>query len=335
MLDVGANGPRPRIATAVSGNGHSIIGELDDGDPYRWTQAGGLETLAPRLDEPAAISFDGSQVFGRVNYQHPYGGTVFDVSWDGSAVIGQSFSEGYRDIGGVRTWIGDLPGSSYYSEARAISPEGDMIVGASKSLVDVGGQLIGAEVPIYWTEASGIVRLGTWTNGYATDISQAKIVIVGYGNPSLGADGAFRWTPATGTRSIRELLLAEGIDVAAQGWDLATNLPTAVSADGHIIVGTGKNPSGRNEPWLVELSIPGDFDDDGDSDGNDFLFWQRGLGAAHDAADFADWRANIEFAISVAPSSTVAATTAVPEPSAGLLAVLIALAGSRRQQVGA
>ena len=98
-----ANGPRAIIATAISGNGLVVVGELDNGDPYKWTLAGGLETIAPRFDEPAAINFDGSVIFGRVNYANPFGGIITDASSDGSVVVGGSFAEGYLDKGGVRS----------------------------------------------------------------------------------------------------------------------------------------------------------------------------------------------------------------------------------------
>jgi hypothetical protein len=65
----------------------------------------------------------------------------------------------------------------------------------------------------------------------------------------------------------------------------------------------------------------GDFDDDTDVDGNDFLVWQRGLGSTFDAGDLADWKANFG-------ASAVTASNAVPEPSGVWLALAIAtLAG--------
>jgi hypothetical protein len=57
-------------------------------------------------------------------------------------------------------------------------------------------------------------------------------------------------------------------------------------------------------------TAPGDFDADGDADGNDFLVWQRGLGSTHDATDLADWRAAFGGAVA-----------AVPEPSGLVLMI--------------
>jgi prepilin-type N-terminal cleavage/methylation domain-containing protein len=63
---------------------------------------------------------------------------------------------------------------------------------------------------------------------------------------------------------------------------------------------------------------PGDFDGDLEVDGNDFLKWQRQLGAAVnplDAGDLADWRGNYG-------TPVIPAAAAVPEPASAALAAL-------------
>jgi hypothetical protein len=85
----------------------------------------------------------------------------------------------------------------------------------------------------------------------------------------------------------------------------------------------------RNDLWHVSEAFPdvqlvqapskpGDFDVDGDVDGNDFLIWQRGVGGVHNATTLATWKAN--FGI-----PATAAAGGVPEP-AGVLLVGWALA---------
>jgi hypothetical protein len=79
----------------------------------------------------------------------------------------------------------------------------------------------------------------------------------------------------------------------------------------------------RNDLWhvaeafpdvqLVEAATkPGDFDTDGDTDGNDFLVWQRGVGGAHNAGTLATWKAN--FGV-----PATAAAVGVPEPAVAVL----------------
>ncbi|NOZ73673.1 MAG: PEP-CTERM sorting domain-containing protein, partial [Chloroflexi bacterium] len=59
---------------------------------------------------------------------------------------------------------------------------------------------------------------------------------------------------------------------------------------------------------------PGDYDADGDVDGNDFLVWQRG-GSPNGAiaGDLQEWETNYGNAASVT------ALASVPEPATGLL----------------
>ncbi len=71
---------------------------------------------------------------------------------------------------------------------------------------------------------------------------------------------------------------------------------------------------------LTATQQPGDFDGDGDVDGNDFLTWQRGVASS---SDLADWETN--FGLS---GEALAGAAAVPEPStwmftAALLPVLM------------
>jgi hypothetical protein len=64
---------------------------------------------------------------------------------------------------------------------------------------------------------------------------------------------------------------------------------------------------------VAAASIPGDFDNDGDVDGADFLEWQRTDGTP---GGLADWQASYPN-----PLAAASAVSAVPEPSTGLLMV--------------
>ncbi len=71
----------------------------------------------------------------------------------------------------------------------------------------------------------------------------------------------------------------------------------------------------------VDASLPGDFDFDGDVDGNDFLTWQKGESyTPMSDTDLADWKTNLGMSL---PSPLVAANT-VPEPST-LLGLMLGL----------
>jgi hypothetical protein len=75
----------------------------------------------------------------------------------------------------------------------------------------------------------------------------------------------------------------------------------------------------------------GDFDADGDVDGQDFLRWQRGESPnPRSAVDLADWRANFG-----ARAAAVAAATPLPEPPAAGLAIVAGIAGLCRRRPAA
>jgi hypothetical protein len=74
-------------------------------------------------------------------------------------------------------------------------------------------------------------------------------------------------------------------------------------------------------------TTPGDFDEDGDVDGQDFLKWQRGESPTpFGAGDLTDWQTNY------GTSGGIAAVAAVPEPSSLLLIGAISIVLLHRQR---
>jgi len=112
--------------------------------------------------------------------------------------------------------------------------------------------------------------------------------------------------------------------------------------DGFQVVGSAFASSEQSNPPYLEMEFmnvqPGDFDQDGDVDGTDFLNWQReygmpavpfGTGADGnsdgmvDVADYDLWRENFGFNL----SSGGGAAIAIPEPSTpAMLALAVAVA---------
>jgi len=126
-----------------------------------------------------------------------------------------------------------------------------------------------------------------------------------------------------GTYSFEAFQLEEGGDSGLEVWvasgdQLATGfggafvplttatLFLAANQGLPLVAGPGTGPAAR----------PGDFDSDGDVDGNDFLVWQRGVGTTHNAATLATWKANFGM------TGAEAAAGAVPEPASLGLALL-------------
>ncbi len=112
---------------------------------------------------------------------------------------------------------------------------------------------------------------------------------------------------------------------AGDGWVESVLMATApagtaeVRVSGILVdgVSTGGQQSAFWDDWdlsVVSAGIPGDFDDDGDVDGRDFLVWQKNPSVGN----LSDWQANYG-------TPLTAAVGAVPEPGA-MTSILIGLA---------
>jgi uncharacterized membrane protein len=84
------------------------------------------------------------------------------------------------------------------------------------------------------------------------DISADGSIIVGIGNSALGQE-AFLWTSDGGMRNLRDLLIAGGA-TGLTGWTLTQ--ASAMSADGRVIVGFGRNAAGNTEAWIATVPEP-------------------------------------------------------------------------------
>lgn len=316
-------------AAAISGDSNTIAGTIDQGrGPFVWTATTGFEFISIRTAIPSALSYDGTVVAGNAATGAP---RVFDVSWNGSVTVGRDAGEAFREEAGFREYLGDLPGGLFESSARAVSPDGLMIVGEGSTQTHVHDELLVTSRAFRWTRNGGLVGLEGWFSSDAKDISLSKLVIAGDGQRESGEPrDSFRWTPSRGMESVTDLLLDSSVNLAALGWsELSLN---RMSADGRIFVGSGLN-GGQQQAVLIEINVPGDFDEDGDSDGHDFLEWQRGFGTTYDNSDLADWNANLDYLKTIVESPI--ATIAVPELPASrlfVLAVLSIIAAARCQQ---
>jgi hypothetical protein len=131
------------------------------------------------------------------------------------------------------------------------------------------------------------------------------------GNPLVSRSGNLAPSTAGAIRSVDLVMYANG--------------------SGNGQTGSAAQPTGAREFFFNNLlitspGVAGDYDADGDVDGNDFLVWQRNLGSTTnlaadgskngvvDGADLTVWRGHF-------PSSTGLAA-AMPEPSAALLGTL-------------
>lgn len=276
-------------AMAVSGDGNVIVGYTSSSAGYqgfRWTQAAGMvglgdlpggsfysaawgvngdgsvivgessSTLAPSRDE----AFRWTPTDGMVGLGFLPAGTnastAYAVSADGAIIVGYSRSsnstsggaEAYRWTQGTGMLpLGDLSGGPSNSIAYGISADGSTIIGRGTPASSI-------EEAFRWTAQDSMSALGflpcdTWSTAKAISADGSVIV----GDPFQGSgDCVFIWDTQNGTRSLHEVLVALGVNLT--GWQLSE--ARAISANGNIIVGFGKNPSGQTEAWIANLSPP-------------------------------------------------------------------------------
>jgi probable HAF family extracellular repeat protein len=145
--------------------------------------------------------------------------------------------------------LGSLPGGRGGSDAFGVSADGSVVVGQA------GGNLINEA--FRWTSAGGMVGLGSLPGddlSTAYGASAGGSVVVGSSCPASGPCKAFIWDAVHGVRSVQQVLTNDfGLNLA--GWSLGG--ASAVSPDGGAIVGSGTDPSGKDEAWLAVIPEPG------------------------------------------------------------------------------
>ena len=227
----------------LSGDGATVVGWNFPTGGFRWTEAGGFESLfsptGPSLDLVSDLTPNGITIVGQ--------GTTDDPAFTAPRQVSRALLA-FRQVGDAAPeFLGTLEGG-LLSSASAISRDGTTIVGDSGTS--------GGGAAFRWTEAEGMVALedafGAVVGGAARDVSADGSVIVGTTGDGAAAQ-AFVWTAATGARALSVLLQNAGLDLS--GWQLRA--ANGLSADGRVIVGGGINPNGDYEGFVVVIPEPG------------------------------------------------------------------------------
>lgn len=291
MIGMGALGPSTGLrgsgANGVSSDGRVIVGASSapgGSQAFRWTSDAGMVGLGDLPGGPVysygmGVSGDGTVVIGDSQSTNGFeairwtseagmqglgdlpGGTFHSlargVSSDGSVIVGLGRSvdgfEAFRwTAADGMTGLGFLEGGTPRSNANAVSADGSTIVGAARPNV----QTIEA---IRWTNDLGLQELGFLPGGdwsEARGVSGDGSMVVGTAGSPLGFEGleAFVWTPESGMQRLIEVLVEDyGLGDDLAGWRLHDAFD--VSANGRYIVGTGRNPDGTGEGWMVDLQF--------------------------------------------------------------------------------
>lgn len=275
---------QPGAAFGVSFDGAVVVGGRGTGgrEAFRWTAADGVIGLGdlpgdgPFASNALGVSADGSVIVGHSSRTWPLvrafrwtaatgmvdlgslpggdgSGTASAVTPDGRVVVGGSGSfageQAFRWTSTTGMVGLDAPGSGRTTRASGVSANGEVVVGISASPSRFEA--------FRWTAAGGIVGLGSLDPAdfasTANAVSADGNVVVGIGSGAADFNGeAFVWFPGSGMLNLRQYLLANGVG-AVQGWRLVD--ASSISADGRTICGTGVNPQGEGEAWLVRIEI--------------------------------------------------------------------------------
>jgi uncharacterized membrane protein len=260
-------------ATFVSPDGMTVLGTSQSAvghESFKWTQGGGMVTfgLFPDGDfssgSPSAITNDGAvisgtgvsssgfeafrwtQASGVIGLGDLPGGTFRSdanaMSADGSAIVGESRIGSQVSDSEAFIWtqangmvgLSDLPTGMFSSEAWDVSADGSVVVG--EGTIVLPGDI--TEAPkgraFRWTEAEGMVDLGTPLTGQhtrATTISGNGQLIAGNNLHNNGDVDAFMWTAGSG------MVLLD--DPPQGGFD---SRPADASFNGSVIVGQSFSP---------------------------------------------------------------------------------------------
>lgn len=269
-------------ALATSEDGSVVVGQTVShgrSQPVRWTLADGVTALKAdtecRRAEAHSVTADGATAVGvvgigtselddgdRVGAWVMQGkaapliaatevetqSEAFGVSADGRVVVGarsqrMGHAEAFRwtNEAGL-TGLGYLPGHTT-SVAYAVSADGTVIVGCSSNYTTT--------TAFRWSEETGMValseqeELGGDSMAYA--VSADGAVAVGSHLSRFGQDAVI-WSGADKMRRVRELLPSKLV----HDWRL--QMATAVSADGVVVAGVGRNSLGNREAWVARLN---------------------------------------------------------------------------------
>ena len=250
----------------VTGDGSKVVGlawlSCTGAHAFEWTEEGGMVDLGSivegRSSRANAVSADGSMIVG-------WSDTTFG-----------SRRAAYWDAGAPAAWFEGEGSPIFVGAAQNTNSDGSVIVGGNWA--DNSDPLDPAArrfEPWMWTADSGVVPLGTAKGlrgdvvdgqHFARDVSDAGDAVVGQVTLfQLGEQWAFLWTAGGGMSMLQDYVrehsdpaTAAQICTAERGpyqpcseWDFWNT--SAISNDGKIIVGTGRNPDGNLEAFKVTL----------------------------------------------------------------------------------
>lgn len=236
--------------------------------------------------------------------QDPEGGFSIanDATGDGAVIVGSTDAD--TGASSASRWtaafgyalLPDIPGGIEFGEARAITPSGSVSVG-------YGSSAIGTEAVRWlhadwstqgWNAPDTLEILGDLPGGAilasALAVAADGNTIVGYGTPAGGEIAATIWTPASGLRALKDVILSDhAIDLGSA----VLREANGISDDAMVIVGIGRRePGAPIQGWVLDrrptsLCPPcaADYDANGGVDGGDIGAFFADFEAGETCAD--------------------------------------------------
>ncbi|MBL0048514.1 MAG: T9SS type A sorting domain-containing protein [Bacteroidetes bacterium] len=239
----------------ISGNGNTVVGltwaDTAGGAAYAhaaaWDQTegfidlGSLHDSIKRSTRANAASFDGSVIVGWQDYNGPWKSAVWRKN-----PLGGYYQNEYLLID---TSLSNMDEFNQLGECSVVSADGNWIGGYGDYAN--GGQ------PWMWSQATGVINLGTLPNGstgYVSGINDDGSLVVGwfdgmfFGDPQI----PFIWTAASGLQDLNVYISSTlGLNIAPN-W---VNAATGLSSNGNYIIGYGLDTSNFSS-FIYRLATP-------------------------------------------------------------------------------
>ncbi|MCA9262728.1 MAG: hypothetical protein KDA60_02720 [Planctomycetales bacterium] len=252
--------PIPSTITQVglSPDGSTIVGTVGTHDQrsvpwtlFRWTEAEGESSLGEspgqNIYEISGISGNGSVIMG---HSRP-------ISNNAAGREGTTLWR-WTEESGLVALEEATPGWHFErnSNRRGISTDGSVLVGALRSN---DGESVSA---FRWTETHGIELLpgiSGYSHSAVKDLTPDGKWLFGQSwttpfNP--GEVVPWLWSEDTGSLNLLDIFEQQGLGPEMEDWTSLWDVGSGygqISADGQAVIGSGMNPEGRLEAWVVYL----------------------------------------------------------------------------------